>query len=193
MKTPGQFHFLICLCSQKGGLEGSQPHPQSLALPTSGPARLTGSQGGGGLNPCTWAAASLLRQVSEATPGISHSRKRGWEGGAWPLGPVGRRKKRRALPSCRRSLRGSEGTGQDAGRAELRSTRPEGRVCHQPAAGLPGPGGQAPLHIGLQTDTWLPRNPQDLSLDVRSDLSSARWAARAGQHPSGGLPSHSLM
>ena len=36
MQTPGQFHFLICLCSQKGGLEGSQPHPPpTLALPTS--------------------------------------------------------------------------------------------------------------------------------------------------------------
>lgn len=35
MQTPGWFRFLICLCSQKGGLEGSQPHPPSLALPAS--------------------------------------------------------------------------------------------------------------------------------------------------------------
>lgn len=124
MQTPGQFHFLICLCSQKGDLEGSQPHPQSLALPTSGPARLTGSQGGG-LNPCTWAAASLLRQVSEATPGISHSRKRGWEGGAWPLGPVGRRKREEPRPAAGGHCEAQR--GPDKTRAELSSGAPAQR------------------------------------------------------------------
>lgn len=48
-------------------------------------------------------------------------------------------------------------------------------------------------HVGLQTDAQLPRNLQDLSLDVRSDLSSVRWAARDRSAPLGWLPSHSLM
>lgn len=48
-------------------------------------------------------------------------------------------------------------------------------------------------HVGLQTDAWLPRNPQDLSLDVQSDLSSVRWAARDRSAPLRWLPSHSLM
>ena len=106
-------------------------------------------------------------------------------------GPSGQRKKRRALPSCRQSLRGSEGIGQDAGRAELRSAHPAGRVCHQPAVGLRGPGGQAPLHVGLQT----PGSPEPAGPEpgctVRPELRTL--GGRAGQRPSGGLPSHSLM
>ena len=146
VQTPGQFHFLICLCSQKGGLEGSQPHPPSLALPTSA-ARLTGSQGGGGLNPCTWAAASLLRQVSEAAPGISRSRKRGWGGGAWPLGPRDGGRKEEPCPAAGRHCEAQR--GPDKTRAGLSSGAPTQRGRLPSACSGLRAGGRARLRIGL--------------------------------------------
>ena len=151
------------------------------------PARLTGSQGGGGLNPCTWAATSLLRQVSEAMPGISRSRKRGWGGGAWPLGPRDRGRKEEPCPAAGSHCEAQRGL--DKTRAGLSSGAPTQRgasaISLQQACG--GQEGRLPFTSACRH--LAPRNPQDLSLDVRSDLSSVRWVAgqvsapRAGCRP----------
>ena len=152
VQTPGQFHFLICLCSQKGGLEGSQPHPPSLALPTS--ARPSHRfPGWGRPEPlhlgCRFPFKASVRSSAWNFP--QQEARVGRRGLA--AGPAGRRKKRRALPSCQLSLRGSEGTGQDAGRAELRRAHPAGAS----AISLQRPAGRragSPSH--RLVDTWLP-------------------------------------
>ena len=111
------------------------------------PARLTGSQGGGGLNPCTWAAASLLRQVSEAAPGISRSRKRGWRGGAWTLGPRDAGRKEEPCPAA--SCHCEAQRGPDKTRAGLSSGAPTQRGRLPSACSGLRAGGRARLRIGL--------------------------------------------
>ena len=89
----GQFHFLIYLWSHvlftERWLRRQPATPATVpATPHLSPPGLTSSQGGGSLNPVTWGAVSLLRQVSGSSAwnfpagpeklglGVASSRKR---------------------------------------------------------------------------------------------------------------------